>query len=106
MKRLWSGERSLPMSYWVFGYVAPLGVALILWVAQLIFGPLITPGSLTGKTAALLILAYMIIWSVGTWRSASKYEGLKIWPMLVKFHILMPIIGFAVVLSISSMIPR
>jgi hypothetical protein len=73
--RLWRGEYSLPVAFWAFwvlGYFVlriPLFLALI-WLARS-FPSLRSFPAVFGQC---LELAYLILTSVGVWRSATAYK--------------------------------
>ncbi|MEA3406293.1 MAG: hypothetical protein U9R28_11225, partial [Pseudomonadota bacterium] len=78
VKKIWLGEFSLPMSFWVFGTVIP----------TLLFNLPIAMLFLTesyGEFLYILLTAYavyIVIAYVGVWRSASNYKGFKLWRVL------------------------
>jgi len=100
--RHWRGDYSLARSYWVNGaLIFHLGINMILCIVLTI-----VLATLRGKTAlvlivgfgeiALLVAAY--VWAlVGVWRSARKYQGPRIWPILARLAII-----FGVLLSIAN----
>lgn len=91
MKNLWSGDVPLSMAYWVYGWLLPMGLAL----AFVILGITLVPGSVPARLFVLVIGGYTVLWGVGTWRAASKYQGLKLWAVLAKAHIVAPLVLLA-----------
>ena len=90
--RFWSGNLSLPMSYWGVG----VGIGLV-------FGLLI--GVFTGATGMSedamwgFLIPFQIYTVVGIWRSADKYKGAKFWAILAKVAVV-----FGIVSNLFSMI--
>lgn len=101
MGKFWNGETSLPVAYWVHGYLTPIGVGVVLSL----MGFTLEAGTITAKFFLMVLLALWVFWSVGTWRSASKYQGPKAWAILAKAHILLPPIILALGLAIGSFAP-
>ncbi len=76
--KLWRGDYSLVVTYWVFGVV--VGVVL---------NAALTASARTLPVAVYFaflaaVLAYSILVWVGIWRAATKYQGDRIWPTLAK----------------------
>lgn len=91
MKNLWSGDVPLSVAYWVYGWLLPMGLASIF----VILGITLVPGSVPARLFVLVIGGYTVFWGVGTWRAASKYQGLKLWAVLAKAHIVAPLVLLA-----------
>jgi hypothetical protein len=72
--RLWRGEFSLPLTYWVWG---ALGNRVVVFIADVVSD--ITDNPLV----ALLVLAceaiYTVIIVVAVWRSSRRYKGRRLW---------------------------
>lgn len=71
VRNLWSGNFGLARTYWYYGFVINHGFWLLIFFAQGLFGDLIA------LPFVLINLAYSVIWSVGTWRAAGRYNGPK-----------------------------
>ena len=81
--RLWRGEVSLPVTYWVWGVLCN-GLARVLILMVL----LLTNASLVlARTAAVLYLAYSVFIIVAIWRSSSRYAGPRIWKDLARLSL-------------------
>lgn len=87
LKKLWNGEYSLPMSYWVFMVI--LGNFGIVIAMQVLTAINIIPLLAIGIAVAV---AYTVVAVVGTWRAASKYAGWKGWAIIVQVLIALGII--------------
>lgn len=110
--KLFKGEYSLGKSYWLFGNVIPAILFLVIFAVILLesedpinkiinqdFAPESLLTSIIVLVLSILTLIYILISVVGIWRSAGKYSGKKIWPILAKVTILI-----GVLLNIKSII--
>lgn len=77
--RIWTGQAGLARTYWLYGVAASFvwGIAL----------SMVTPGSPVAMAAVAALLAYFVIVNVGIWRSASQYDGPKVWAVLAKMAV-------------------
>jgi hypothetical protein len=91
-EKLWRGDYGLPMTYWVYGWVASF-----IWSLPLTF---VTPGSLPAIITVISFVIWMVVWSVGLWNSASKFEGSTIWSFLAKAHVVLPLVGIFATLAV------
>ena len=71
--RFYHGKLSLPLSFFVFGFI---GTALAALIGLLIFKNM--------GMARLVALPWNIYALIGIWSSADNYKGLKIWAILAK----------------------
>ena len=72
-KKFIEGKASLPLSFWVFGFI---GLILFSLIAALIY-PSMT-------FVRLIAYPYLIYVSIGIWRSSNNYKGYKIFSILAK----------------------
>jgi hypothetical protein len=91
LKKLWRGEYSLPITYWVFNVL----------IGNLILGniiALIDPAKNISYflVGLFLYLAYMITAAVGLWKSASLYKGNVPWGIFAKISVVFGAIILAV----------
>jgi len=84
-KKFWDGDFSLPVSYWLFGFVYSFIIGLVIIFIGVIIG-------FSENMWGILILPWTIFWAVGCWRSADKYKGLMLWHVLAKISIVLSII--------------
>lgn len=98
LKRLWAGEVGLAMTYWLFGYVLAFVVGLVATMAVL----LTVNSALMGVQA--LMLAYSVVWAVACWRSASKYQGPRIWAWVGKATIILQPVIITTAVSWSALL--
>ncbi|MBM3504553.1 MAG: hypothetical protein FJX65_11830 [Alphaproteobacteria bacterium] len=103
--RHWRGELSLPKSWWLSG-VLVFGLAInIVCIVAISIAIGLSQG--TGQPAlvlvALAVLVFQIaayIWAlVGVWRSASRYQGAKVWKYLAFIGS-----GFGVLISLGNVL--
>ena len=73
MKKFFEGKLSLPISFWVFGFI---GSAVMGFV-----GMIITQDMGMTRVVALPWHIFMVI---GVWRSSNNYKGSKIFSILAK----------------------
>jgi len=87
MVRLWRGEFSLRITYWVYGQLG-----------YLVWGVLIVLIGRATHSAAIVSafnaahVGYYVIVVIGTWRSAARYEGNPFWGDLAKVAIVLGIL--------------
>lgn len=101
MGKFWNGDVRLVKAYWIYGLLLPNGLFLLAWL----LGMRLVPGSATAILFGIAMLAYLVFWGVGTWRSATKYQGPKVWAILTKLHLSMPFIGLALAIAIPTLLP-
>lgn len=90
IKKIWHGELPLFKVYWIYGVLGGLIIRVIVeGMYYLISLKYLTVFSYTLVT---LVLAYQLLLSVGTWRSADKYQKSKIWPVLAKIGVVLGLI--------------
>ncbi len=89
LARHWRGEMTLPRSYWING-VLIFGFGINLLVAAISFAAAVALAN-SGAVVVLIVAASLAlnivgyIWAlVGTWRSAGRYTGPKVWSILAR----------------------
>ena len=73
MKKFFEGKLSLPISFWIFGFI---GSAIMGFI-----GVLITQDILMMRVVALPWHIFIVI---GIWRSSNNYKGWKMFSILAK----------------------
>lgn len=74
LSRLWNGEISLPVTYWIWGVVGNR----VTFAAVLVAGDsFASPLFMVGVVACYL--AYFVVTAVAIWRSSARYRGPRIW---------------------------
>ncbi len=79
--KLWRGELGLAESFWLWGVI---GLVALSFSSQFLVMRLIVGGYLSGFLFISYVLiavgmGYLVLVSVGIWRSAAKYAGLRLW---------------------------
>ena len=97
--KLSRGELGLTITFWLFGV---LPTVLLFFLIQALPNKLLrfmTKSSIEAKIVLLLLLPlffgflwYWVLWIIGSWRAAGRYQGPIIWPVLIKFYLLLAII--------------
>jgi hypothetical protein len=83
--RLWRGQLSLPVSYWVFGVLGRL-----IWVIAI---DLLRPNArIETFLLSAGMIGYSIVVYVGIWRAADRYTGRKEWAFLAKCVVVLGVI--------------
>ena len=100
IKKLWNGDCSLVLTYWVF-FVLVNGILTVIdRAAESYYNNLIINGQLLLIYFYIFIaLSYFIFSCVCVWRSSDKYNGIKFWRIAAK---VMVVIGVIRTLSILS----
>lgn len=88
-RRHWRGELSLPRSYWINGVlIFGVGCNLMLALTVTFTIMLFRQQDDIGAPIVLLLIALELaayVWAlVGTWRSAGRYRGSRVWPILAR----------------------
>ncbi len=94
--RLWNGDYSLAVTFWVFGVlVRILEWILVKYVEFLDLANKMAPWLF--NVTVVLAIALEVCILVGMWRSAGKYKGFRLWPILVRAVVLLAIfsLGFS-----------
>lgn len=97
--RLFKGDVSLPITYWIFGVlIGGIGSRLALSAIEYNFSKLSLHdnGELIMSLVFWGFVAYFLFIAVAIWRSASKYEGRPIWSYLAKFVVILNFVFFGI----------
>jgi hypothetical protein len=78
IRKLWSGKFSLPIAFWLFYFLGTFGCFLIAGTI-LFFSRSINARPLAFLFVFALICGYLLVASVGVWRSAAPYWTSPIW---------------------------
>lgn len=95
--RHWRGDISLPKSYWLNGVLLfGLGINAILAIVFLIAVNLLLHNLGAAWGIGIVYIALNCgawVWAVvGVWRSASKYQGPRVWSVLAKIAIVLGVV--------------
>ncbi len=98
--RAWRGEVSLGRSYWLNGVLLGLGLRLTMGTLVELAkeDPTLIARGLGGALMAMIIVmvAWMIWWTVGTWRAANAYTGFAGWAALVRILLVIGVVAVLV----------
>ena len=83
MKKFFEGKLSLPMSFWVFGFIGSVVMGFV--------GMIITQDMGMTRVVALPWHIFMVI---GVWRSSNNYKGTKIFSILAKIMLVIWSLNF------------
>jgi len=83
MKKFFEGKLSLPISFWVFGFI---GSAVMGFVGMILTQDM-------GMTR-LVSLPWHIFILIGVWRSSNNYKGSKIFSILAKIMLVIWSLNF------------
>ena len=83
MKKFFEGKLSLPISFWVFGFIGSGVMGLV--------GMILTQDM--GMTR-LVALPWHIFILIGVWRSSNNYKGSKIFSILAKIMLVIWSLNF------------
>jgi hypothetical protein len=85
MRRLWNGELSLPVAFWIGGVAVLIVVVFVLPTFLLALGTVAATEFLVISVGiAIVAAAYQVLATVGTWRSARRYAGPRAWAVLAR----------------------
>jgi hypothetical protein len=87
MVRLWRGEYSLPVTYWVYGQLGSF-----VWVVLIVLVGRATHSAAIVSAFNLANVGYYVIVVVGIWRSSARYEGNPVWADLARVAIALSIL--------------
>ena len=82
LSKLWKGELRLAEAFWLWGIVGTLALSI---AGQLLLSRLLVSGWIASVLLFTYFLtavgiSYVVFVSVGIWKSAGRYIGLKLWP--------------------------
>ena len=92
MKKFFEGKLSLPMSFWVFGFIGSVVMGFV--------GMIITQDMGMTRVVALPWHIFMVI---GVWRSSNNYKGTKIFSILAKIMLVIWSLNFIAGLILLGM---
>ena len=99
-KKLFNGDFGLAKTYWVFGVLVGFAFQFALTLLESMGSPFISIIIFN-----VINVAYAIVLTVGTWRAATKYKGLKLWAILAKVAIILGAIVLIISLSVLMTLP-
>jgi hypothetical protein len=96
--RLFKGDVSLPVTYWVFGVlIGGVGTRILFAAIESNYSQLAMDknGLLLVQSVYWLVIAYTAFILISIWQSAGKYEGISIWSGLARVAVILNAISFA-----------
>lgn len=100
VKKLWNGEFPLPTVFWGFGVLAwfvVFGIEVLIGENYVFLSMAGIVTLLTGFIILLKITYYPLVY-ISIWRSATKYQGSKVWSVFAK--VLAVILGLLLALNL------
>ena len=100
LRDLWRGDLPLGKTYWLFGFVPGLLFRVVFAYIEYQSAVFVDDslGGIFTLSLVFFFYAYFVLISVSIWRSANKYQGLRRYPILAKFSVIMGL--FAIIQSI------
>ncbi len=91
IKTLWHGDVALAKAAWIYGAFGSIILAFPLNLINATGGSYDQSGAFYFfiLVHSVIVLTYTGFISVAIWRSAAKYTGLWLWPLLVKLSIVL-----------------
>ena len=86
IKKVWRGNLPLSMTFWAFGVGGYIALVVLM----------LAPLVIVNVLGYALSLAYVIFIPVAIWRSAGKYDGSRLWPVLAKLVAALQLLGFLI----------
>jgi len=94
--RLFRGDVSLPITYWVFGFlIGNVGFQIILKIIEFNYLEITTSQAGAWSVMAFywVAIGYSIFMLIAIWRSAGKYQGRAIWAGLARVAVVLGALG-------------
>ena len=88
-QKFWDGDLSLPLSFWIFGFLMSIPVGLLIGVFAILIGA-------PDNVMFAFVLPWQVFIIVGIWRSSDKYKGPKVWAILTKIMMVLTAIRLVV----------
>ena len=102
--RLFRGDVSLPITYWLFGVIGNIPFHVAFTVYEYNYAGIVTAGSIGLQVGILLLssiaISYCAFISIAIWRSAGKYKGSILWSSLARLVAVMT--GLALIASVVN----
>ena len=85
--KLWRGEYGLAGTFWLWGlvYILLIALSMLLVVSYALHGardPSVGTAAFVMLPMLVVVWGYSIVWAVGLWRAAFAYNGPKLWSVL------------------------
>ena len=83
LRRIWDGALPLPVTYWQYGVGGNMSFAFLLRRTARRPGRRLLPWLVYSASLAWFVLIFR-----GIWRSADRYDGPAVWPVLARLGVL------------------
>lgn len=83
LRRIWDGAPPLPVTYWLYGVGGNMSFAFLLWRTARRPERRLLPWLVYSGSLAWFVLVFR-----GIWRSAGRYDGPAVWPVLARLGVL------------------
>lgn len=85
--KLWRGEYGLAGTFWLWGlvYVLLIALAMLLvfsYALRAAYDPSFGTAAFVVLAMLVVVWGYSIVWAVGLWRAAFAYNGPRLWSVL------------------------
>ncbi|HBE95341.1 MAG TPA: hypothetical protein DDW80_07880 [Desulfovibrio sp.] len=92
---LWQGRVPLWKAYWLYAVLGGLCVNILhLSLVRALFSARNALASLVILGAGLASLGYFVLMVVAVWRSAGRYRGFFLWPLLARIIVILNVLQF------------
>lgn len=81
---IWRGEIPLPKIVWFYGFMGSIVLALPVNLSTVAGA---APSNNVMVFYCAIIILYTIFVSIAIWKSASRYRGLFVWPLISKLSV-------------------
>jgi hypothetical protein len=85
--RLWRGEIGLARTFWIYGVVVSAVLSQIAFRLNIIRPPRSAWIDIAAPAVTIISGVYLLFAAVAVWRSASRYRGQAVWPILAKLSV-------------------
>lgn len=96
--KLYRGDFSLPITYWLFGGIGGVLIRLVMEIYEYNYAKITRSESIGFEVALLLFfiiaIAYSLLMFIAIWRSAGKYKDSSLWSGLARFMVVLGVLAF------------
>ena len=85
--RLWRGQVGLARTFWLYGVVASAILSQLAFRLNVIRPPRSAWIDIAARAVTFISGVYLLFIAVAIWRSADRYPGPAVWPILAKLSV-------------------
>jgi len=85
--RLWRGEIGLARTFWIYGVVVCAILSQFAFRLNIVRPPRRAWIDVAAPAVTFVSGVYLLFVAVAVWRSAGRYQGAAVWPILAKLSI-------------------